>query len=92
MSHYDISGKIGQMFGRPGSPEWPMYSYERPAYMVWNAVASSLHDRGWTDDQIKEWLQSKNARWALDGTLGDALYATARKWADENIITKVGGS
>lgn len=90
MSHHDISGKIGPLFGPVISrkPEWPMYSYERPAYIVWCGVASSLHARGWSDNRVRRWLQSDAARFALDGSLGDLLDATARKWADDNILGK----
>lgn len=36
-------------------------------------IARGLHRRGWTDEEIKAWLQSKNPRWALDGELGDLI-------------------
>ena len=86
IDHHDISGKIGPLYGSVNpNPEWPMYSYERPAWIVWNAVATSLHNRGWKDDAIKDWLQSKNPRWSLDGSFGEALEDLAKKWADENI-------
>lgn len=62
-------------------PEIPMYSYERPAWIVWNAIAKTLHERGWSEPQIVEWLQSKQPRWALDSDLGDALVTAARDFA-----------
>ena len=86
---YDCTGKIGPSGGQTNClgelPEWPMYSYERPAYILWNAIAQNLHRRGWTDSQIKEWLQSKNTRWALDGDLGSILVELGDQWATDNV-------
>jgi hypothetical protein len=76
MRNFDITGKIGPMFPEQwvnNPPEWPMYSYERPAWILWNAIAHSLAQRGLTEEQIKTWLQSKDARLALDDKLGDML-------------------
>ncbi len=70
----DITSKIGPLFNSDQKPaEWPMYSYERPAYMLWNAIANGLKARKWTEKQIRDWLQSKHPRWALDCELGTAL-------------------
>lgn len=80
----DITAKIGPMFGPVdfgGDPEWPMYSFARPAYIVWNAIANQLYERGWTENEIQEWLQSKAARWALDGDLGTKLEFLGRDFA-----------
>lgn len=73
--YYDISDKLGDLYpGYSGSePEWKMYSFSRPACILWNAVANQLHKAGWTDEKIKDWLQSKSPRWALDGKLGNAI-------------------
>jgi len=59
----------------------PMYSFERPAHIVWDTMTRALMARGWTDDEIKTWLQSRDARHALDGSLGDALTRAAKKYA-----------
>lgn len=78
MKRIDITMEIGQL----GTDcEWPMYSYNRPAYMLWNSIANALHKKGWTEPKIKAWLQSKNPRWALDGSLGDELEALGKKYA-----------
>jgi hypothetical protein len=73
MSDYDITGKIGPLYPEaiPNPCEWPMYSFARPAYILWNAIAAELHAMKWTDTEIKAWLQAKDTRWALDGDLGD---------------------
>lgn len=63
-SEYDCTGRIGPLNDRV---KWPMFSYNGPAYIVWNAIAANLHECGWSDDEIKCWLQSKLSRWALDG-------------------------
>jgi hypothetical protein len=78
---YDCTGKIGP-FERVYQPvEWAMYSYERPAYMLWNAIASELHANGWSDGQIKNWLQSKGPRYELDGALGEAITELGKQYA-----------
>lgn len=75
----DFTDKIGSL---ANDAPWPMYSFNRPAYMLWDALANGLCNRGWTDEQIKEWLQSKGPRWALDGSLGDKLKAIAHEYAN----------
>jgi len=73
--HYDCTLYIGQAFltEKDLTPAWPMFSYNRPASILWSAIAQALYRRGWNDKEIKTWLQSKNPRWALDGSLGDML-------------------
>jgi hypothetical protein len=85
--YYDCTDKIGPIakpYLKPGA-DWPMYSYERPSDIVWNAIAGELHKRGWTDRQIKTWLQSKQPRWALDGELAEMLTAAAIEYATKQI-------
>ena len=55
---------------KPGA--WPMYSYERPAWIFWTGFANALLRRGFTMERIKAELQSKGTRWLLDAT-GDRL-------------------
>ena len=81
----DITAKIGELFPihtaeRP--PEWPMYSFDRPSRILWNAIARRLIDAGWTEDQIKEWLQSRMTRWALDFSLGEAIARIGAEYAE----------
>jgi len=64
---------------------WYMYSYERPADMVWNAIGQKMADMGFTVEQIKFWMQSKDPRHALDGSLGDLLKEVATDWVTKNI-------
>lgn len=79
----DITGKIGELFPSETPPEWPMYSYSRPAYMLWNAIANGLHAKGWTEDEIKNWLASRDTRYALDGDLGDAILKLGEDYAEK---------
>jgi hypothetical protein len=81
--HFDASMHMGDLrMGEPApAPEWPMYSYSRPSYMVWDAIGQVMIDNGMSVDQVKDWLQSKNPRYALDGTLGDVLVKAATEWA-----------
>jgi predicted transcriptional regulator len=69
---YDCTGHLNS--------EWPMYSFETPSFMLWNAIASEMNAKGWTDEEIKEWLQSKAARWACDGELGEAIIKLGKKF------------
>lgn len=62
---------------------WKMFSYERPACVVWNVIGQHMADKGYTVEQIKDWMQSKNPRWALDGDLGDVLRKTVKEWAEK---------
>lgn len=78
MKTIDITGKIGPL----GSDcEWPMYSYNRAAYTLWNGIANGLKARRWTEKQIRDWLQSKSPRWALDGELGVSLEKLGMEFA-----------
>jgi hypothetical protein len=83
---YDCTGKIGPLYPKDAQHvTWPMYSFDGPSSLVWNAIAANLHKRGWSDKRIKEWLASTDARYVLDGTLGNHLVATADKWASEHL-------
>lgn len=71
---HDISGRIGPLYGIVvPDAEVKMYSYERPAWQLWNAIYNGLRLQGWSDKDAVEWLQSKSPRWALDNELGDAI-------------------
>ena len=87
LADYDISDQVGDLTGwalgyKPASP---MYSYSRPAYMLWNAIAHELRAAGWTEAEIATWLKSKSTRYALDGKLGDAIQALGKSYAAEMI-------
>lgn len=82
MSYFDISGKIGDLHHL--KPEWPMYSFHRPAHSFWNGLAGALHDKGWSDDEIRVWLQSKYPRHLLDER-DDELAALGAKMAEQII-------
>jgi hypothetical protein len=85
MTDLDITGKIGDLFPAQ-SPEWPMYSYSRPAGILWNSIADTLHKNGWTEEQIQVWLKSRDTRWALDGELGDKIKQLGHDYAISLII------
>lgn len=69
----DITADIGPLYRDGWDPKIPMYSYERPAYIFWQAVFEGLVEAGKTEEQAIDWLQSKNPRWVLDGSLGALL-------------------
>lgn len=77
--HRDITGDIGNLYAN-SSPSVPMYSFSRPAYLFWQGVYAQMIDKGYTHDAAIEFLQSKNARWMLDGfgqeliTLGSKMF------------------
>ena len=82
---FDLTGHIGPLPGFEelvANPQWPMYSYDRPATMLWQAVGERLHKAGWPDDKIRKWLASKNPRYALDGALGDAIEKLGTDYAE----------
>lgn len=74
-SAQDITGDLGPLYQANGgaAPAIPMYSFNSPACILWQAVYSGLRSRNWTHEQAVDWLQSKNPRYALAGSLGDAL-------------------
>ena len=90
MSNFDITDRIGPLPELNREAAWPMYFFNRAAYVMWNAIASELHDAGWTDAQIQQWLQSKLSRWALDGKLGTAIAQTGRDYARGVILAGKG--
>ena len=49
------------------------YSYDRPAYIVGNALLNGIIRAGYTKEQAINLFYSKAYRWALDGTLGEHL-------------------
>lgn len=86
MSIIDITARIGEFLPiqtMDNPPDWPMYSFDRPSRILWNALANGLAERGWTEDQIRKWLQSKSARYALDSDLGDALRDLGHAYASK---------
>jgi len=68
----DITGQIYQLYGKepelllPGQSAISMYSFDRPAYLLWQSVFEGLLDRGWTQEEAIAWLQSKGPRHLLD--------------------------
>ena len=86
--HYEIPAQLESLYPAVNYAyieRWPMYSYNQPSDILWNAIAANLHKRGWNEKRIKEWLQSKAPRWALDCELGEALAAIGDKYATEHV-------
>jgi hypothetical protein len=85
MTYVDITDRICQLTKevRHDNDQGlrPMYSFNSPAHMLWNSIANGLVARGWTEEQVFDWLQSKSARWALDGDLGEAVIELGMKYA-----------
>lgn len=81
---FDLTGHIGPLWPEiTADAQWPMYSFDRPSHILWNAIGKRLCEAGWTDDQIKTWLQSKAPRWALNaGGLGDQIQAIGKAYAE----------
>ena len=77
-----ITDKIGNMF-QGESPEWPMYSFNRPAYAFWQGIANELQDMGYSQKDIKGILQSKHMRWLFDGDGHDQVTELGRMIARE---------
>ena len=70
----DITGDIGPLYPS-GAPAIPMYSFDRPSTILWQAAYDGMRAEGCTHEQATEWLQSKGPRWMLDGMLGEQLEA-----------------
>jgi len=49
------------------------YSYDRPAWIVGNALLNGIIRAGYTKEQAINLFYSKAYRWALDGALGEHL-------------------
>ena len=76
-----ISERIGPLYTSEKPAEITMYSYERPARIFWRGFIEGLANKGWTEQEIIEWLESKAARWMLDGMdteLFDLGFTTAK--------------
>lgn len=58
----------------------PMFSYNRPSAMVWNAAINGMIAAGVKPKTACDLLLSKETRWALDGALGEALEAIGFRW------------
>ncbi len=77
----DYSMRFTQMFPTERPEAIEMYSYDRPAYTFWSAFMNGLMAGGLTEKQAEDWLTSKNARWSLDGDLGDMIETLAFDYA-----------
>ena len=58
----------------------PMFSFDRIAHTVTQAIYYKLIDEGWTPAAAVQFLQSKAIRHGLDQTLGIALEQAAEQW------------
>ena len=56
------------------------HSYERPAYIVGNALLNGFIRAGYTKEQAINLFHSKGYRWALDGILGEHLTEIAYQY------------
>lgn len=82
MEPRDISLTIGPLFPlftKDSPAEFPMFSYERAAYTFWQGVFNGLLENGLSEAQAFEWLQSKDARYLLDGPTAGALCEFGRQ-------------
>lgn len=74
MSQIRINRPIYDIIGpRTANVPAPMYSYERPSRILWQAVYDALTAEGCTHDQAIDWLQSTGPRYALDGEIGEKI-------------------
>jgi hypothetical protein len=56
------------------------YSYDRPAWIVGNALLNGIIRAGYTKEQAINLFYSKAYRWALDGILGEHLEQIAHQY------------
>jgi hypothetical protein len=72
------------------------FSYDRPAWIVGNALINGFIEAGLTKEQAINLFYSKATRWALDGSLGEALTEIsyklgkqiAKDWAKEPFLNE----
>jgi hypothetical protein len=69
----DYTASFRPMFESHDKAAIPMYSFSRPAYMFWSAFMNGLIAGGMSEKDAKDYLCSKNTRWALDNDLGDQI-------------------
>lgn len=79
----DITGDIGNLYAPSTGCVVPMYSFERPAFQFWQGVFDGLIDKGLSEAEAFEWLQSKDARHMLDGPTGEWLRGIGRAAATQ---------
>ena len=79
-TYHDITAAMG-----PLCPI-PMYSFNTPAYLLWQAVFDGLQEAGMSEVEAIEWLQSKSARWAMDGELGDSIRALGHAYGKKEAL------
>lgn len=83
---FDVTAKIGPMFTNNSTPEWPMYSFDRPSWSFWRGFSRRLLALGYSEDRIEELLQHTNLRHYLDATderieaLGSRMAIEYSKW------------
>jgi len=68
----DITADIGPMYPN-NKATVPMYSFDRPAWILWQAVYDAMRAEGCSDEQAIAWLQGRGPRMELDGGLGDKV-------------------
>ncbi len=78
----DITTEIGPKWGPVSgpNPKYPMYSYERPAWIFWQGFYNGLIDCGFSHQTSIEIMQSRDVRHMLDGD-GDEIKDMGYQWA-----------
>ena len=74
----DITADIGPLYPK-SEATIPMYSFDRPAIILWQGTYEAMRADGCTHEQVSAWLQSKGPRWMLDGEAGDKLEELGRE-------------
>jgi hypothetical protein len=76
----DISGDIGDRVYNSDCSN-PMYSFSRPAYILWQGFYDGLRQRGLSHEQAMDEMQSKGTRWMLDGEASKKIERLGQKMA-----------
>jgi hypothetical protein len=83
-----VENHIGPLYPLRDNAIHPMYSYNTPANCFWTGVVEGLRYKGWNEEEIVDWLQSKETRWLFDErggevtALGNAMVDKAKKIHD----------
>lgn len=84
----DLLAKIGPLQPKHVNADWTMYSFNTPSNLFWLGMIRGLAKQGWSEIEIQLWLQSKSARWLLDGMGQDIVELGESCAKDQEKITE----
>lgn len=80
----NLSVKAKPLFPLDVEGSFTMYSFDTISYLVIKGIALNLFERGFSEEEVKAVLQSKQIRWMLDG-VGEELIGVGYKLAEKHL-------